>query len=277
MRFASAIAAALLMSGAAHAQEAPAACQPDAQRRVDYKACADVAPKGSPIRALALINLGSEAVRAQNYDAAVRYYDEAVPPGQKVFSDATFHALRGHAYDRVGRKTEALTDARTALTVLDRPIVNGPPADAEAVLTYVLPILNDARATEFERALTRYLALPARDWITYANRAAVLGDLGRYPEALAANAEAMKSEPGHPALLNNVCVILTKSGKAAEALPNCQKAVELAPQIPAVHDSQADAFAALGRCDEAKAALAAARRLDPASSVYQRTLACKPK
>ena len=277
MRFVSAIAAALLLAGAAHAQDPPAACQPDAQRRGDYKACADAAPKGSPVRALALINLGSEAVMAQNYEAAVRYYDEAIPPGQKVYSDASFHAFRGQAYDQVGRKAEALTDARTALTLLDRPIGAGRPADPESVLTYVLPILDGARAPEFEPALRRYLALPARDWITYANRAAVLAELGRYPEALAANAEAMKSEPGHPVLLNTDCVILTKSGRAAEALSSCQKAVELAPEVPAVHDSQADAFAALGRCDDAKAALAVARRLDPASTVYQRTLACKAR
>lgn len=278
MRFAAAIAAlTLIAAGAAQAQDTPEACRPDRKGQVDYRACAEAAPKGSPVRMLALINLGSEAVVAQDYEAAVRYYDEAVPPGQQVYSDALFHAFRGHAYDRVGRKAEALSDARAALTVLDKPMVAGRAPSAEMVLAYVLPILNDAKAAELQPALDRYLKLPAQDWISYANRAAVLSDIGRYREALAANAEAMKSEPGHPALLNNVCLILTKTGRAAEGLPSCEKALELAPQIAALHDTHADALAALGRCPEAQAALATARRLDPASTDYRRALACQAR
>ena len=111
MRLAPALAAfALFAAGASAAQEVPAACQPDAQRRVDYQACADAAPKGSAIRALALINLGSEAVMAQNFTAAVRFYDEAVPPGQKLFADASFHAFRARAFDAVGRKEAAIEE-----------------------------------------------------------------------------------------------------------------------------------------------------------------------
>lgn len=267
----------LFAAGAAQAQEIPVACQPDVQRRVDYQACADAAPKGSAIRALALINLGSEAVMAQNFTAAVRYYDEAVPPGQKLSADASFHAFRARAFDAVGRKEAAIEEARTALDALDRPVVAGRPPEPDIVLSYVLPIFYRAEAPEFFVSLRRYLGLPAQDWITYANRAAVLIDVDRYEEALAANAEAMKSEPGHPVLLNNLCVALTKMNRAAEALPNCRKAVELAPEHAAVRDSYADALAALGRCDEAKKELAIARRLDPASTVYQRDLACKAR
>lgn len=278
MRLAPALAAAvLLVAGAAVAQDIPAACQPDAQRRVDYQACADAAPKGSAIRALALINLGSEAVMAQNFTAAVRFYDEAVPPGQKLSADASFHAFRARAFDAVGRKEAAIEEARTALDVLDRPVVTGPSPSADIVLSYILPIFYRAEAPEFFVSLRRYLSLPASDWITFANRAAVLIDVDRYDEALAANAEAMKSEPGHPVLLNNLCVALTKMNRATEALPSCRKAIELAPEHAALRDSYADALAALGRCDEAKAALATARRLDPASTVYQRTLACRAR
>jgi tetratricopeptide (TPR) repeat protein len=278
MRFASAIAAVtLLAAGAVHAQETPAACQPDGKRQVDFQACADAAPKGSPIRALALINLGSEAVMAQNFTAAVRFYDEAVPPGQKLSADASFHAFRARAYDAVGRKEAAVEEARTALDALDRPVVAGRRPDPDIVLSYILPIFYRAEAPEFFVSLGRYLGLPARDWITYANRAAVLIDVDRYDEALAANAEALKSEPGHPVMLNNLCVALTRMGKASEALSNCQKAVELAPEQAAPRDSYADALAALGRCDAAKAELAVARRLDPDATVYQRELACKAR
>lgn len=282
MRFASAIAAAtLLAAGAALAQapaeETPEACRPDGQNRIDYQACAAAAPKGSPIRALALINLGSEAVMAQNFTAAVRFYDEAVPPGRKLFADASFHAFRARAYDAVGRKEAAVEEARTALDALDRPVVAGRRPDPDIVLSYILPIFYRAEAPEFYVSLRRYLALPARDWVTYANRAAVLIDVDRYSEALAANAEALKSEPGHPVLLNNLCVALTKMGRASEALPQCKTAVDLAPEHAALRDSYADALAALGRCSEAKAELATAQRLDPAATVYQRMLSCKAR
>lgn len=282
MRFASAIAAVtLLAAGAAHAQapaqQTPEACRPDGQNRIDYQACADAAPKGSPMRALALINLGSEAVMAQNFTAAVRLYDEAVPPGKKLFADASFHAFRARAYDAVGRKEAAVEEARTALDALDRPVVAGQRPNPDIVLSYILPIFYRAEAPEFFVSLRRYLGLPATDWVTYANRAAVLIDVDRYDEALAANVEAMKSEPGHPVLLNNLCVAMTKMKRPGEALPNCQKAVELAPQQAAPHDSYADALAALGRCKEAEAELAVARRLDPSATVYQRTLVCQAR
>jgi hypothetical protein len=155
MRFASAIAAAtLLAAGAAQAQETPAACRPDAQREIDYQACADAAPKGSPIRALALINLGSEAVMAQNFTAAVRFYDEAVPPGQKLAADAAFHAFRARAFDAVGRKEAAVEEARTALDALDRPVVAGRGPDPDIVLSYILPIFYRAEAPEFSVPLS---------------------------------------------------------------------------------------------------------------------------
>lgn len=282
MRFASAIALAALIGGNAAAQDArvpetPAACRPDAKGLVDYQACADAAPKGSAMRALALINLGSEAVMAQNFTAAVRFYDEAAPPGQKLFADASFHAFRARAYDAVGRKEAAVEEARTALEALDRPVVAGRRPDPDIVLSYVLPIFYRAEAPEFFVSLRRYLGLPARDWVTYANRAAVLIDVDRYDEALTANTEAMKSEPGHPVLLNNLCVALTKMKRAGEALPNCRKAVDLAPEHAALRDSYADALAALGRCKEAQTELSTAQRLDPASTVYQRTLTCQAR
>lgn len=206
----------------------------------------------------------------------MRYYDEAAPPGQTLVADAGFHAFRAHAYDAVGRKEAAVEEARTALNALDRPVIAGPQADPDIVLPYILPIFYRAKAPEFSGSLSRYLGLPAQDWITYANRAAVLIDVDQYDQALAANTEALKSEPNHPALLNNLCVALTKKGQAAEALPSCQKAVELAPDFAAPRDSHADALAALGRCKEAEAELAVAQRLDPAATNYRRALTCRP-
>jgi len=263
-------------------RDTPTACRPDGQGRVDYAACVAVARPGSPERSLALINLGTQAFLQNDFATAVRRYDEAVLPGQKLYSDAIFHAFRGAAYQRVGRKTEALENARTALAVLRGqrfPGVSYPKQaeDPENVLPYILPILKEGQDPEYTSALAAYRGLPAKDWISYANRSAVLTELDDLDGAAAANAQAMKLEPNHPMVLNNACVLDTKRGRPTEALPYCTRAVAAAPDVAAVHDSRADALAALGRCAEAAGELQTARRLDPASKTYQRELACKAR
>lgn len=86
---------------------------------MNYQACVDAAPAGSPARSLALINLGAQAYQRQNYAEAVRLYDQAQPPGgAQMYSDASFHANRADAYQHVGRTQEAVADARTAWLLL---------------------------------------------------------------------------------------------------------------------------------------------------------------
>lgn len=217
---------------------------------------------------------------AQDYAAAVRYYDEAQPPGarDKVFSDPTFHAFRAVAYDRVGRTAEGLEDARTALTMLsdDRwsALAAARSVDPEVVLERILPILKQGGDAGYPAALKTYNGLPARDWISYANRAGVLIGLNDYAGAEAANNEALKAQPGHPAVLNNACYLMAKTGRAVEALPYCERAIAAAPGVAAVHDSYATALAAAGHCAKAEAALAHARAIDAASVEYRRKLEC---
>src|SRR5262249_22531307 len=84
------------------AGDVPAVCRPDATGFVNYQACVDAAPAGSPARMLALINLGTQAYQRQDYAEAVRLYDEAQPPAPaQIFSDASFHAYRADAYNHV--------------------------------------------------------------------------------------------------------------------------------------------------------------------------------
>lgn len=270
-----------LWAGSAAAQTP--ACQPDAQGRVDHKACADAAPSGSPERRLALINLGTQAFLAQDYASAVRLYDEAQPPAgkDKVYSDPVFHAFRGLSYERVGRTAEALTDARVALAMLgDAAWTARWPAaytDPETVLQAILPILRRAGDGGYPAALATYRALPARDWISYANRTGVLLSLDDLAGAEMANNEAMKLQPGHPAVLNNACYLMAKTGRAEQGLAFCERAIAAAPNVAAVHDSYATALAAAGRCAPAEAALAKARALDGATVEYRRKLVCKDR
>jgi tetratricopeptide (TPR) repeat protein len=276
-----------MLAPSAWAQETPPPeCRYDAAGQINYAACLAAAPVGSPWRALALINLATQAFLAADYATAVRYYDEARPPqGQQMYSDVMFHAYRGSTYWNVGRREEAMADAVLALRMLRRdPTLRlaaeqylPANADPEGVYVLILPILQSGDAALFEGALASYNALPARDWVSWANRAGVLEQLGDFEAALRANAEALRLQPDHPAVLNNQCYILTRASRAAEGISYCQRARAAAPDIGAVRHSVASAYAAVGRCQEAERELAEARRLDPVSLEYQRPLACTPR
>jgi Flp pilus assembly protein TadD len=275
------LAVALLAAAPAYAQggDVTPTCRPNARGAVDYRACAAAAPAGSPERVLALINLASEAFMDRNFPEAVRLYDEAIPPGKQVYSDVYFHAFRGSAYDHVGRDADGYRDARIALDMLTgkraTPGMRITPASAAPAYDLILPILRKNGDADFAAALSAYRAIPPDGWAGWTNRASVLNDLGERDAALTASEEALKLNSTHPGVLNNHCYILTMKGDAAAALPYCDRAVAAAPDEGAVHHSRATALAAAGRCADAEAALATARRLDPSSATYRETLACK--
>ena len=260
----------------------PLACRPQPGRGVDYLRCANAVEPGSAAHRWALINLASQAVQANDFPTAVRRYDEAAAGGQSLISDPLFHAYRGTAFAHVGRDEEALADARLALSMLDGSYAwqhpgmaeNAAGVDRETVLLLILPILHEAEDPGAASALAMLEAMPINDWVSSVNRAGMAVTIGRPEEALRMNAVALAQRPPHPAALNNQCMILTALNRAAEGVGYCERAVAAAPQIGAVHDSLADALVALGRCEEAEAALQNARRLDPSSAHYQRTLTC---
>jgi tetratricopeptide (TPR) repeat protein len=277
--------AACLLVGLARAQggaDAPPECRIDTPSIPAFQACAAAAAPGSPERGLALINLGSDAFARGDYAAAVRYYDEAAPPaGQQIFSDPVFHAFRGASYFHVGRDHEALADARTAVAMLKGdapPEVSGlydpKRVSMENVYLAILPILHRAHAPELADALAAYRALPARDWMSLANRAAIFQQMGDLDGAIALSAQVIAMAPEHPAVLNNHCFILSEAGRAREALPFCQRAVDAAPNVAAARHSYAAALAAVGDCIGSARELGEARRLDPTARVYQQRIAC---
>lgn len=273
------------LSGAAIAQqdEPPPACRANVGAQINYQACLQAASPGSPWERLALINLGTQALNGGNYAQAVGYYDRAQPgDGSLLFSDAQYHANYAMTLDQVGRTADALTQARTALAVLrgvpdasaevQRTIASHP-VDREQVYAFILPVLHKANDPQMPNILREYLALPAQDWVSWANRAAVLLEVGDYAAALEANGRALQLERAHPAVQNNQCYILVKLERAREALPYCEAARAGAPDVAAVRHSVASAYAALGRCADAERELAEARRRDAS---YHEPLACTP-
>lgn len=276
------IALALALFLTAAPQEVPAVCQPAPGVAPDWAACAEALPEGSPQQRLARLNQASEAYLNRDYGAAERLYDAAAGE-ETVWSDVWLHAFRADTYQQVGRDKDAVADARTAWLILsDDPAweaarrMSGP-VDEDGrryLLSLILPILKKGRDPVFDEAFAAFRALPVKDVEGHATLALVLEQLGDFEGALEASLVAVKAEPANAGYLNNHCYILVRAGRPAEGLPYCEKAVQGAPDIAPIRHSLAAALAGAGRCAEAEAALAEARRLDPATVLYQQPIAC---
>jgi tetratricopeptide (TPR) repeat protein len=264
-------------------QDIPAVCRPDVADQMDVQACADAAPKGSPVRALALINLASQAYLAGDYARALGFYDEAVPPGMTVTSDIVFHTFRGDTYFHAGREEAARADADLAWRMLKGEVSASGDPDTPMmiedglrfeVLIRILPILKDGDPATFAAAKAQVMALPATDGIALTNRAGLLAKLGDYDAAIADSRAALALAPDEAGVQNNHCFILYQAGRAAEGLPYCEAALATLPNAAPIRHSYALALAATGRCAEAETQIAEARRLDPSSVAYAEPLIC---
>jgi tetratricopeptide (TPR) repeat protein len=264
----------------------PPACRQNARGVVDYAACAAAAEEGSALWRLSQINLGTLAFRDQDYTTAAQHYDAADPPGgDRLYSDASYHAFRAAVLAHVGRNEEAAEEARISIAVMDgddsipeyaRERFTPETVDVEQVYVAILPILKRADSPSYARILAAYRAVPVDGWISWANRAAVFDELGAHDEALAASVQALSFQPDHPALLNNHCYILTNAGRAREGLAYCERAVSTAPDIGAFRHSYAVALAGAGECVRAREELERASLLDPSAAAYREPIACTP-
>ena len=263
-------------------QEVPAVCDPAPGVAPDWAACAAALPEGSPQQRLARQNQAAEAYLNRDYGAAERLYDAAAGDAES-YADLILHTYRAETYRRVGRDKAATADARIAWLILsgdpayEEARRRSPPITGEVqrgVLQLVLPILKSGRDPSFEAAFETYRALPVTGADGYAGLAVVLDRLGDIEGALAASQTALKADPTNAGFLNNHCYILVRIGRAAEGLPYCEKAVQGAPESAPTRHSLAAALAGAGRCEEAEAALAEARRLEPATVLYQQPIAC---
>lgn len=279
-----ALAIALVLSGAPQVNEAPVPPACVGATFVSWGACAEAAVEGTPVHSLAMINLGTEAYLEGDLAKALRYYDRSDLPGQTMTSDVIFHTLRGDARRYGGRMDEARTDARIAWGFLSGNPPQGTPADAmrpvddglrSMILSLILPILR-GDPDIFAHAKTMYLALPAEDWTSLSQRAAVLSSLGEHHGAVAASKRALDLQPDDPMSQNNHCYTLTEAGQARQGVAYCERAVTAAPEIAPVRHSYATALAALGRCAEAETQMEQARRLEPGAALYREPMSCSP-
>ncbi|RZJ39689.1 MAG: hypothetical protein EON86_13935 [Brevundimonas sp.] len=253
---------------------------------VSWEACAAASEEGTPAYSLAMMNLGTYAYLDGDIAGALGYYDKAALEGLSMTSDVTFHTFRADARRYGGRMEEARADASIAWGFLDgRPPANTPPdlilpVSGEmraAILSLILPIMKDGDPEAFRRARDQYLALPATDWSALSQKAGVLTSLGEHADAVAASKGALDLRPQDPLSQNNHCYALVEAGRAAEGLPYCERAVAGLPDLAPVRHSLATVLAELGRCADAEAQMAMARRLEPGGSLYREPLTCTPK
>lgn len=273
-------------AGGAAQGAAPAACQGRLALPEGYEAClADAAP-GSTFAIAAAVQLGTWYGLGGEIDEAARLFELADPPGdaRRLEGTVLYHAVRADTYRQLGRLADGIEDARRVVAVLlgteeeaadaVGPSTGEPP---EALLALVLPVLKAADDPLYGEGLALLEALPTDmdDLVQVAGRATVYQQLEEYPRALPWTRRAFELAPEHSALANNYCYLLVLLDRADEALPVCDMAVADRPDMAPFHHSRAAALAALGRCDEAGAALDTARTLAPGDRTFADALTCE--
>ena len=96
--------------------------------------------------------------------------------------------------------------------------------------------------------------------------AVALERAGRVPEAIQRYEQVLRQRPDDPLALNNLAMLLVASGGDVDrAVTLIDRAVTLRSEVAAIHDTQAQVYAAAGRDQQAVDAFREAMRLDPAS------------
>jgi len=113
------------------------------------------------------------------------------------------------------------------------------------------------RKGQFDVAVKHYkavLQLQPENAVVLNNLAWNAGQL-KDPEAIKYAEKALALQPNNPVVMDTLGVLLVAQGNAARGLELLQKAVELAPDVPAIRLNLAKSLASAGRKDEARRAL----------------------
>jgi tetratricopeptide (TPR) repeat protein len=167
--------------------------------------------------------------------------------------NAAYHANLAEAHRALGQYDQAIDCCRTALRLRpDYP-------EAANNLGLVLHALS-----QFTEAVAQFrAALEMRPDFALAqnNLGTSLRELGRFGEALQAYHLAVALDPKLAMARSNLGQLLVDQGEAEEGLANCAEAVALEPDRPAAHNNLGNAYRALERFSEARAAYDEALRL----------------
>jgi tetratricopeptide (TPR) repeat protein len=96
-------------------------------------------------------------------------------------------------------------------------------------------------------------------------RSLALSKTGRYEEALSANAEALRLDPGNTNYLFNTAMICLDKGDPAAAESVLRRGAEAMPEASRLHEGLGETLFQMGRFDEAERSFRRAAALDPSS------------
>jgi len=163
---------------------------------------------------------------------------------------AAYHANLAEVHRALSQNEEAAACCRTALHLQ--------PNYPEAANNLGLAVFDRGRYTEAIEQYRAALGMRPDFAMAQNNLGNALRELGRIDEALDAFRAALALDADHALAHSNLGQMLVLQGQAEEALPHLQEAVRHQPNLPAAHNNLGNAYRALERWDEARAAYAAA-------------------
>lgn len=219
-----------------------------ADARQSAEAMAASYPKDAALRS----TLGGLFLSGSEPDEASRWFEDAlrIEPGNLAAQynlgriDAAM-GRRDEARDRFRSVIEADPANAAALTALAQ--IEWAMGDREAALSRLDQARRANEADEPSRVLL----------------ASYLMTLGRNAEAIAVATEAVNAQENSAPAVNSLGLALLESGDAGKALPQFNRAHELAPSVPGYLVNKARAEAVVGRGDAARSTLINALALDP--------------
>ena len=234
----------------------------------------------SPL-ARGLLRQGAQALRRQDFDAALAYADSA-----ETLSPADAGFLRGQAYTEMLRLDEATEEFQRVIALQPgyhgawHYLGNVAFRNAEfgsAIARYRKEVDRHPSPASWRGMGRAYLELGKVDSARYAIEQAIAADstyaeafydlsklyedAGEPEKALPLAQDALRFGPGNPQYLHQVGSLLVQAGQDAAALPHLRRAIEAWPWHADSRYGLSQALRRLGRQEEAQAHLEEAERL----------------
>ncbi len=201
-----------------------------------------------PRHAKAHNNMALAAIDLGELEMAEAHYVESLA----IEAQPAIHNDLGFVLERQGMTEEAIEQYRASLA-LD-------PGSASAHYNLAASLARSGEFAEAERHFRAALAASPSPQ-TFVGLGIVLKEQGRVDEGIAMLRDAIESAPEQPAAYDQLATILVEQGMLEEAASNYRQLVRLRPDV-AAHQKLAEVLTRLGRPDEARKQMDAARALD---------------
>jgi len=263
----------------------PKSCENSLNTQRDWQQCADDAKPNQLVFFLAHANLGTKAYHENDMEKAAYHYDLSEPEGYTVFSDTFLQVFRSDVFTRIGRTEDAMKDVEMVVQQLELDTLgigreSIPITDEILLLVYptLLMTMHELEMKDvFDNHSAIYDNIAAQDDIDLTNKAAVFIETAQYPRALRVSNRLIKNNPDNAVALNNHCYLLALMEDFETAIPYCENAISLEPELAGFYHSYAKALAGVKKCTDAIGAIERARSLEPSTVLYQEKLVpCEP-